>query len=162
MLAAEPRAPGMPYLGGVLEEVEAVALLLPKGTLLPPEGLAGLQPEPGVTIDKVAEYLPEANIVHLACHGVQETTDALESGFCLRDGRLTVRKLMAFNLQNATFAFCSACETAKGDSQQPDQTVHLAAAMLFAGFKSVVATMWWVRVLAAFRSGITLFFYPGS
>jgi hypothetical protein len=25
---------------------------------------------------------------------------------------------------------------------QPDQAIHLAAAMLFAGFKSVIATMW--------------------
>jgi hypothetical protein len=31
---------------------------------------------------------------------------------------------------------------------QPDQAIHLAAAMLFAGFKSVIATMW----LAACRS----------
>jgi CHAT domain-containing protein len=36
----------------------------------------------------------------------------------------------------------SACETAKGDQKQPDQVVHLAAAMLFAGFQSVVGTMW--------------------
>lgn len=36
----------------------------------------------------------------------------------------------------------SACETATGDSEQPDQAVHLAAAMLFVGFRSVIATMW--------------------
>jgi CHAT domain-containing protein len=40
------------------------------------------------------------------------------------------------------FAFLSACETAKGDRSQPDQAVHLAASLLFCGFRSVIATMW--------------------
>jgi CHAT domain-containing protein len=52
-----------------------------------------------------------------------------------------VSKLMNLNLDRAWFAYLSVCETAKGD-EQPDQVVHLAAAMLHADFKSVVATMW--------------------
>jgi CHAT domain-containing protein len=49
---------------------------------------------------------------------------------------------MKLDLKDAVFAFLSACETAKGDTEQPDQAIHLAAAMLFVGFKSIVATMW--------------------
>jgi CHAT domain-containing protein len=49
---------------------------------------------------------------------------------------------MEFELDRPWFAYLSACETAKGDAKQPDQVMHLAAAMLFAGFKHVVATMW--------------------
>jgi CHAT domain-containing protein len=49
---------------------------------------------------------------------------------------------MSLNLPNAFLAILSACETAKGDASQPDQSVHLAAAMLYIGFKSVVGTMW--------------------
>jgi CHAT domain-containing protein len=49
---------------------------------------------------------------------------------------------MELDLSKAFLAFLSACETARGDEGQPDQTVHLAATMLFAGFRSVVATMW--------------------
>jgi tetratricopeptide (TPR) repeat protein len=94
------------------------------------------------TVRDVTERIQEANFVHLACHGTQHQTDALESGFYLKDGRLTVSKLMNLNLNQARFAYLSACETAKGDEKQPDQAVHLAAAMLFAGFRSVVATMW--------------------
>jgi CHAT domain-containing protein len=82
-----------------------------------------------------------ANIVHLACHGVQDVSDATQSGFCLGDGRLTIPKIMELRLDNVSLAFLSACETAKGDQNQPDQVMHLAAAMLFSGFKSVVATM---------------------
>jgi hypothetical protein len=33
------------------------------------------------------------------------------------------------------------------EQSQPDQAIHLAAAMLFAGFKSVIATMWLVIMM---------------
>jgi CHAT domain-containing protein len=93
-------------------------------------------------LHEVIEALPGANIVHLACHGVQDQKDPLSSGFCLADGKLTVSYLMDIRLDRAFLAFLSACETAKGDKNQPDQVIHLAAAMLFCGFRSVVATMW--------------------
>jgi CHAT domain-containing protein len=97
------------------------------------------------TVVGTAEVMQKANIVHLACHGVQDINDATQSGFCLGDGRLTISKLMDLKLDRAFLAFLSACETAKGDKEQPDQVMHLAAAMLFSGFNSVVATMWYVN-----------------
>jgi CHAT domain-containing protein len=89
-----------------------------------------------------ASSLKFSNLAHIACHGIQNDSDPLSSGFCLHDGDVTVSQLMGLDLKDAFFAFLSACETAKGDADQPDQTVHLAAAMLFVGFRSVVATMW--------------------
>jgi CHAT domain-containing protein len=86
-----------------------------------------------------------ANVVHLACHGVQHPTEPHKSRFCLTMGDLSVSELMDMDLKNAFVAFLSACETAKGNEQHADEVVHLAAAMLLSGFKSVVATMWWVR-----------------
>ena len=94
------------------------------------------------TTSAVLEKLPEATILHLACHGYQDPAKPLESGFVMQDAMLTVEKLMALNLDKAFLAFLSACETAKGDKAHSDQAIHLAAAMLFAGFKSVVGTMW--------------------
>jgi CHAT domain-containing protein len=96
------------------------------------------------TISGMSATMQKANIVHIACHGIQDIGDATQSGFCLGDGRLTISKLMELKLDNAFLAFLSACETAKGDKEQPDQAMHLAAAMLFSGFKSVIATMWYV------------------
>jgi CHAT domain-containing protein len=98
------------------------------------------------TVDRVTSSIPSAHVVHLACHGTQDPAAPLESGFHLSDGTLTVSKLMSLDLKHAWFAYLSACETAKGDAKQPDQGVHLAAAMLFAGFKSVVATMWYAEL----------------
>jgi CHAT domain-containing protein len=97
------------------------------------------------TVAHTAAIMQTANIVHLACHGVQDAADATQSGFCLGDGRLTIPKLMELKFDHAFLAFLSACETAKGDKAQPDQAMHLAAAMLFSGFKCVVATIWCVH-----------------
>jgi tetratricopeptide (TPR) repeat protein len=94
------------------------------------------------TVERVIERIKSASFVHLACHGLQHRTNALESGFYLSDDKLTISKLMELQLDCPWFAYLSACETAKGDAEQPDQVMHLAAAMLFAGFKNVVATMW--------------------
>lgn len=94
------------------------------------------------TAEALHRYLPNANIAHFACHGEQDRTDPLESGFLMADSKFTVAHLMEMDLKPAFLAILSACETAKGDANQPDQVIHLAAALLFAGFPSVVATMW--------------------
>jgi CHAT domain-containing protein len=98
------------------------------------------------TVGRVTERIKIASFVHLACHGLQHRTNALESGFYLNDDKLTISKLMELQLDHPWLAYLSACETAKGDAEQPDQVMHLAAAMLFAGFKHVVATMWWAEL----------------
>lgn len=99
------------------------------------------------TVAKTSESIKVANIMHLACHGIQDPEDATRSGFCLGDGRLSISELMQLDIKHGFLAFLSACETARGSEDQPDQAMHLAAAMLFVGFKSVVATMWSVTSL---------------
>jgi CHAT domain-containing protein len=91
---------------------------------------------------EVSSQFESAQLVHVACHGVQDPKLPLKSRFCVSDGDVSVEELMNLNLKDAFLAFLSACETAKGDEKQPDQTIHLAATMLFVGFKSVVATLW--------------------
>lgn len=129
----------MPIIDGVEEELAVIKRAATGHDSLHIDNIIG-----DTTVKSLATGLTTANIAHLACHGVQDTDDALQSGFCLGDGKLTVSKLMDLKLDNSFLAFLSACETATGDSRQPDQVIHLAAAMLFAGFKSVVATMWYV------------------
>ena len=45
-------------------------------------------------------------------------------------------------LPNVRLAFLSACQTARGDIGTPDESTHIAAAMLFTGCQSVVGTQW--------------------
>jgi CHAT domain-containing protein len=82
-----------------------------------------------------------AHVLHLAYHGIH-TSDPLRSGLVLKDGNLTIEDIMNLHLPNAVLAVLSACQTAKGDKNAPDQAVHLAASMLFCGFRSVIGTMW--------------------
>jgi CHAT domain-containing protein len=59
--------------------------------------------------------LPDADVLHLACHGYQDAQNPLLSGFVMSDEMLTIEKLMRVPLPRAFMAFLSACETAKGD-----------------------------------------------
>ncbi|KAG1762632.1 TPR-like protein [Suillus occidentalis] len=65
-----------------------------------------------------------------------------ESSFTMRDGPLMIRDIIRSNWQNPEFAFLSACHTTVGDKKSPDESIHLAAAMQFSGFRSVVGSMW--------------------
>ena len=49
---------------------------------------------------------------------------------------------MKGNLKNADLAFLSACQTSTGNEKLSDEAVHLAAGVLAAGYRRVVATMW--------------------
>jgi CHAT domain-containing protein len=146
LLIAEPRAPGFKSLPCAVEELEALSRLIPTESILQVAGVKPVNQGDGVyqmvTVNQVLDALPHAAVVHLACHGYQDPENPLKSGFCLSDGKLTIAQIMQQHSQSAFFAFLSACETAKGDLNQPDQTVHLAAAMLFTGFRSIVGTMW--------------------
>jgi CHAT domain-containing protein len=138
LLFCEPGLAGMSYIPKVKDEVEAVAKIF-TSTL----ALVGNDVDAPSFVESVLKQAPSSHILHLACHGHQHE-DPLKSCFALHDGRLTVSALMELKLPKAMLAYLSACETAKGDQKQPDQAVHLAASMLFCGFRSVIATMWYV------------------
>ncbi|CAE7119842.1 unnamed protein product [Rhizoctonia solani] len=83
--------------------------------------------------------------VHLACHAHQNVGDATESGFFLHNGILDLASINQKSFKNKGLAFLSACQTATGDANLPDEAVHLASGMLMAGYTSVIATMWSVH-----------------
>jgi CHAT domain-containing protein len=51
-------------------------------------------------------------------------------------------ELIQAKLPNAELAFLSACHSAEGGHITPDERIHLAAALQFCGFRSVVGTLW--------------------
>ncbi|KAG1823961.1 CHAT domain-containing protein, partial [Suillus subaureus] len=80
--------------------------------------------------------------VHLACHGKQDHEQPYNSRFAMRDEPLTLLDIMENDTPHAEFAFLSACHTAVGDEETPDEVIHLAAGLQFSGFKSVIGTLW--------------------
>jgi CHAT domain-containing protein len=147
LLVVEPLSPGMPKLSGLGMEAKIFQESFPPNSVRI-IGDPQRQPnEKGAMVLDVLEELQKASLVHLACHGHQNVKEPLESGFYLSDGTLTVRQLMRLNMPRAFFAFLSACETAKGDQAQADQNLHLAATMLFVGYRSILGTMWYVSSL---------------
>lgn len=96
-------------------------------------------PEAPATVEKVISHLATVSIIHLACHGVQDTKSPLESALILDGGqKLKVSQIMEQPIPNALLAFLSGCETAMSSSR----AIHPAASLLFAGFRGVVGTMW--------------------
>lgn len=96
----------------------------------------------GVSKAAVCAALSKHTWLHLACHGTQNTEDPLQSAFALHGGPLSLLDLMNTTADNAELAFLSACQTAVGDEKIPEESMHLAAGMLAAGYKGVIATMW--------------------
>jgi hypothetical protein len=94
------------------------------------------------TVDSVLQAMETHNWVHLACHAYQNLSKPTRSAFKLHDGELTLQQIMDKQFKGGEFAFLSSCETATGNLHLPDEVVHLAAGMLFAGYKTVIGTMW--------------------
>ncbi|KAG1897262.1 CHAT domain-containing protein [Suillus fuscotomentosus] len=90
------------------------------------------------------EALQENTWVHLACHGKQDPKQPYNSHFIMKDEDLTLLDIMERDIPQAEFAFLSACHTAVGDEETPDEVIHLAAGLQFSGFKSVIGTLWQV------------------
>jgi CHAT domain-containing protein len=92
----------------------------------------------------VLEHLRDHPFTHIVCHGILEPGKPFEASFKLHKGkRLQLLDVVRSQLPDAEFAFLSACHTAElTDESIADEVLHLAAAMQFCGFRSVVGTMW--------------------
>ncbi|TFK38942.1 CHAT domain-containing protein [Crucibulum laeve] len=90
----------------------------------------------------VLSHLSTVSVAHFACHGIQIPDLPLDSSLLLHDRNLKISEIIQQPMPNASLAFLSACETAKGDEEVPDEVLHLGSTLLFAGFSEVVATMW--------------------
>ncbi|THU83307.1 TPR-like protein [Dendrothele bispora CBS 962.96] len=135
LIVSQPGTPGLPTLPGTMKEVEVIQhYISPNHTCHLTHDLA--------TVGAVLDEMSKHEIIHLACHGIQDIKNPLSSAFALYDGRLELNVLMRLSLENAELAVLSACQTATGDENLPEEAVHLAAGMLAVGYPGVIATMW--------------------
>jgi len=140
LVIAQPNAPGLSSLPGTKRELKAIQEKF-KAANIP---FLSLEGDPA-TIDRTMKELELHSCIHFACHGVQDTSHPLKSGFHLSDGRLELWKLLQVQNSVADFAFLSACQTSKGEEGLPEEVIHLAAGLLAAGYRGVVGTMWSIQ-----------------
>ena len=150
------------------ERAEETPVLLAVGNPLPPPAgssaleYAGLEvraierfftagsrrvlPEEGATRKAVAQCLPGATHVHLACHGEFNPSEPLDSALYLAgEDRLTLRGLLDGNLELSSqrLAVLSACQTGLTEFERvPDEVIGLPAGFLQAGIPGAVSTLW--------------------
>jgi CHAT domain-containing protein len=84
--------------------------------------------------------------IHFASHGKFQADDPLRSGLFLakdneNDGMLTVGELYSMSL-DADLVTLSACETGLGKVANGDDVVGLTRGFLYAGSRSIVASLW--------------------
>jgi CHAT domain-containing protein len=138
MVAIQPEAPGSLPLNYTRKELLVVERIVPNQHLIK----LGIKDVPA-SIENVISHLSEVSIAHFACHGKQNVANPLESCLIVDGGvKLKISQLMAKPMPKASLVFLSACETAMGVEDLPDEAMHLAASMLFAGFRGAVATLW--------------------
>jgi len=92
------------------------------------------------------KFAPSFKYLHLASHGEFNSQSPLQSRMLLapgdgEDGNLTVSELYGLTL-NAELVTLSACETALGEVNRGDDVVGLTRGFLYAGSKSIVASLW--------------------
>jgi CHAT domain-containing protein len=136
-LTSQPKAPGACPIPGTTKEASSI---YSKAT---EKGVRTMLSEgDSVTPDECLKHMEDFSSIHLACHATQDASEPLRSKFIFHKGKLELQAIMQRNLKNADLAFLSACETSTGEETLPDEAVHLAAGMLAAGYRRVVATMW--------------------
>ncbi|KAG1724862.1 CHAT domain-containing protein [Suillus lakei] len=128
-------------LHGVEPELELVRNLLPP----PPTVSFTKVTSVNATKSRALHALRDNTWLHFACHGTQNYEEAFKSAFLMRDQPISLLDITRMDLSRHEFAFLSACETAVGDFHTPDEVIHLAAGLQFAGVESVVGTLWAVN-----------------
>jgi CHAT domain-containing protein len=131
LLVIQPDA----FMVQALEEMQALQAICPTA-----KTLIGATATP----TSVLERLRDHRFAHIVSHGILEPGKPFDSCFKLYNGkRLSLLDIVRSQLPHAEFAFLAACHTAEMTDESPsDEVLHLAAAMQYCGFRSVVGTMW--------------------
>ncbi|KAJ7144251.1 TPR-like protein [Mycena epipterygia] len=136
LAVTQPSAYGQGHIPGTQEEIKSIE-----------QHAKGKVPilwldQDMATIENVQKGMKDSRWVHFACHGVQSTSPTESALLLAGSSRLTLSNIIQLSLPNADLAFLSACQTATGSQELQDESVHLAAGMLLAGYRGVIGTMW--------------------
>ncbi|KAG9089790.1 hypothetical protein FRC06_001391, partial [Ceratobasidium sp. 370] len=135
LTVGQASTPGFRPLPGTTQELDNIAK---RATKVPAMRLEAERATREVVLGAMEKY----SWVHFACHGSQNPTNPTASAFHLHDGPLDLATIAQKQFKNVDLAFLSACQTATGDKILSEESMHLAAGMVMAGYRTVIATMW--------------------
>jgi CHAT domain-containing protein len=131
---------GLPLLTHAAAEATAVADVFGEAPVL----------DTGASKQRVLSALTGSRYVHIAAHGRHDYE--APSFQCIylapdedSDGRLRAHELLSLDLRGTELVTLSACESSLGRVDLADNLLGLPAALLLAGVRAVVGTLWHVR-----------------
>lgn len=156
LIVGNPTMPSVTFLseGGSFQDVRLSSL---PGAQREAEAISGFLQTPALlgsdaTKAAVQQRMAEADVIHLATHGLLEYGDPQQTGtrdfpgaIALapgggNDGLLTAAEILQMNLR-ADLAVLSACDTGRGRITG-DGVIGLSRALVAAGVPSVVVSLW--------------------
>ncbi|KAF9001080.1 CHAT domain-containing protein [Cyathus striatus] len=140
LAVSQPKTPGKSPLPGTIQEIQQIKNIFDNS-----QNKISVLEGPAGTVQTVIEGMKDCSWVHLACHANQNLKEPTKSAFQLYDAALPLSIIINTPLHSAEFAFLSACQTSAGSENLAEESVHLAAGMLVAGYRGVIATMWSIR-----------------
>jgi CHAT domain-containing protein len=118
-------------LPGAIEEGRAVSALFDSTTL----------EEERLTLSALKAHAPDADLIHLAAHGMARPDVPMFSYLRLADGHQTA--LDCFDLElDCALVTLSACESGRGFVSAGDEQFGLPRAFLYAGARAVLHSLW--------------------
>lgn len=136
---------GLEPLPGASKEASIVARILGATPLLGADASEA----------RLHELAGKVDLVHVAAHGLYDSTNPLFSRIALapggnHDGSLTVGEILAsLDLRGVNMVVLSACRSAVGARSGGDEIVGLTRALLYAGSPAVISTLWDIDDAAA-------------
>lgn len=138
LIVSQPRTPNESPLPKTVEEVDSIIQVFSSSGWFEKNIVCLRGSE--ATMDCVSNELDTCSWVHFACHAIQDPPS-----FLLHDGHLRLSEIASKRLFMGQFSFLSACYAAAGLTTLPGEVMHLTAGLQFAGFPSVIASMWNIR-----------------
>ncbi|KAG8948705.1 hypothetical protein FRC03_000588 [Tulasnella sp. 419] len=133
LVVAQPAVQGQTEIPHVREELQKIIQVASPVDILQ---------DGNATRESVLSSLQTHPWIHFGCHGSQIIDEPFQSCFFVSGQRLTLVDLIQAHLPDAQYALLAACHSAAGDWRRPDEAIHLAAALQFSGFRSVIGTMY--------------------
>jgi CHAT domain-containing protein len=93
------------------------------------------------TLEALYTFAPDADVLHIACHGQFRPDNPLFSSLGLADGSLTARDAYHLDLRCGLVTL-SACETGMSEIAPGDELIGLARGFFAAGAPSLLVSLW--------------------